>query len=367
MRKQTLAHDGRSVLFLLAGVALGYVGSLFIRQLTNHRIRQNKQDSPKDNSNFKGHVLLQKTQKSSNKKYLIVADGPFLPKDIISEVAADKIIIALEGAANQLAKRGIMPDVILGDFDSIENSNWWGITNTFDDIDEKSEPYIGRHGIIIVPAKNQEFTDFQKAIQYCDQQKAETIDIVCATGGRMDHTLSNIRTLRMAYKSERIIYLHTESQTLQFATTGEYVMRGRKGDYCGILAFPEAKFSSKGLAYNGDSYPLKFGISESTSNLLNQDSAEITIEGEALLIMPGILQAQRDYNRKSQLEKMHCLFSESQRAVISTKVSLLEKIFGKHNLKITVSELFKDSALPSDDEEVLISIPEQSTQSFTRA
>lgn len=221
-----------------------------------------------------------------------MANGPFLPKEIILEAATDKHIIALDGAADCLAALGIMPEVILGDLESIQNGDDWGITQTFDDIPEDAKPYLGRHGIEIFPDKNQNLTDLQKAIYFCDRRQARSIHIVCATGARIDHTLYNIRMLRAAYKAERPIFLHTEMQTLQYVKNGHCTIRGKIGDHCGIMAFPSARFTSQGLQYNGTYFPLTFAFSESVCNRLSAESAEIEIEGEALLIMPGIFPTQ---------------------------------------------------------------------------
>lgn len=227
------------------------------------------------------------------KKYLIVANGPFLSADIIKELADGATIIALDGASDKLAKLGIMPHIILGDFDSVELNNVWG-AHRFDKIDDHTPPYAGNFGVTIVPAKNQDKTDLVKAINYCDENKATHIAVVCATGNRMDHTLGNIRMLRAEYKKERALEIFTETQMLTYAKDETVTMIGEQGDYCGIMSFPEASFKSEGLMWGGETdYQLKFGYSDSTCNLIDKSPAKITITGEALLIHPGSLAAQK--------------------------------------------------------------------------
>ena len=49
--------------------------------------------------------------------YLIVANGPFLCKEIILEaISIGKTIVALDGAGNRLALLGIKPHVIFRTF-----------------------------------------------------------------------------------------------------------------------------------------------------------------------------------------------------------------------------------------------------------
>lgn len=228
-------------------------------------------------------------------KFLIVANGPFLPQSIIHELAEGRTVVALDGACNKLAKIGILPQVILGDFDSINahEALLWGIKELHDEITETSQPYYGNHGIMIVPQKDQNYTDLEKAIKYCDLQGAISIDIICALGGRVDQTLSNLRVLRSLYKKDRSIHLHSETQTMIFACNESVEIHGKVGDYCGIVAFPEGSFTSQGLRYNGNAYQLRFGYSESTSNQLADSIAYVEVQGETLIIHPGRLKSQR--------------------------------------------------------------------------
>lgn len=260
-------------------------------------------------------------------KYLIVANGYFLPRAIILELAQGRQIIALDGAADRLALIGILPQIILGDFDSIKKNNVWGIQNTFDEIDQKSNSYPGKYGTTIVPAKDQDYTDLVKAIQYCDQHNAIQIDIVCAVGvDRLDHTLGNSRALRSQYKSTRTIFLHGEMQSLSFCQNETIQIRGEPEEQCGVLAFPEAKFSSQGLKYNGENFPLKFAFSESTCNQLLGHAATIQVQGEALIAHPPMTAAQRIFSEKSHHERMEILVREQSRELMEIQVAELLKL-----------------------------------------
>lgn len=220
--------------------------------------------------------------------FVIIANGTFHTKEIIEEVIRGKTIIALDGAANKLRKLNIKPDVILGDFDSINDSL----------------SFFQTKKVLIVPAKNQDFTDLQKGIQYCDTQNAESIHIICAHGRDEDHHQSNFRTLRKEYKKERPIYLHSETQTLRQAKDETITFDGCVGDKCGIVAAPAGSFTSTGLKYNGKNYELNYGHSESTSNELISDSATVTITGEALVIMPPIYSTHRELAELPEIEQL---------------------------------------------------------------
>lgn len=249
-----------------------------------------------------------------NKNYLIVANGEFLPSEMIQDCARDKIIIALDGAVDRLTKINISPSIILGDFDSISESSrtFWGIQETFNQITDDSLVYSGSFGVTIVPKKNQNFTELVKSIQYCDTQGADAIDIVCAMGRRTDHIISNVRALKSEYKKERPLKIHTEKETLIYVKNSTIIIHGNPADYCGIFGFPSAKFSSKGLKYNGDVYPLMLGESESSSNELLTPEASINIEGEALLVAPGQLPSHQKFKKLSYDEIMEIVLFETK-------------------------------------------------------
>lgn len=238
--------------------------------------------------------------------YTIVANGQFLVSDIIAEAVQQHIIIALDAAADKLSRIDITPHIILGDFDtdSAAHAQYWGIHKTFAHLTEQEAPYTGNFGVTLVPRKNQQLTDLVKAIQYCDEQSAASITIICALGGRLDHQEATLRSLRTQYKSNRPILLHTEQQTIRFAKDQEIQLTGVPGDKCGILAYPEGKITTKGLEFDVENYPLVFGYNESIANSLTANTATISVTGEALLIMPPQLQSQREFMQKSEVEQL---------------------------------------------------------------
>src|SRR5262245_50115663 len=98
-------------------------------------------------------------------QFLIIANGSFLVKEIITDAAYHKTIVALDGAASKLKRLGIQTGVIIGDFDSLSMLDKvdWGIQPITGDEDK---PYQGAHGALIVPVYDQNLTDLVKAIRY---------------------------------------------------------------------------------------------------------------------------------------------------------------------------------------------------------
>ncbi len=213
-------------------------------------------------------------------QYVIVANGDFLSTNLLQAITAGKHIVALDNAATRLLSLDMIPHTIIGDGDSLSPS----ALQQFNADDA--------YTLIIDP--DQHTTDLQKALTYCDQQHATIIEIVCALGDRLDHSLFNLRLLRQYYRSERRILLHTQRQTIMFIKDEKIDIMGNIGNPCGLFAFPKATFTSNGLAYDGNAYALEFALTDSVANYLTKPQAAIDIRGEALLIAPGYYRQQHD-------------------------------------------------------------------------
>lgn len=243
------------------------------------------------------------------KDVVIIANGPFLHRDIILEAMKDKFVIILDGALNQMRwcdSNSI--HCILGDFDSIDHvaQEFWGILDRYEDITNDSGPYRGLHNVLIVPAKNQEYTDLEKAIQFCDKNKMQSITIVCASGGRSDHDEAVKQAIRQAYKPDRPITLHTEQQSLRYAKDEVVHFNGYVGDPCGYMAMDAGSCISDGLLYPCTSHKKSF------CNQLSADTASLTVTGEALLFLPPQMVSQREFMAKSEPERLALLLQNAE-------------------------------------------------------
>jgi thiamine pyrophosphokinase len=243
-------------------------------------------------------------------QYVIIANGPFLHRDIILEAMQGKAVVVLDGALNKL--RWCPSErihCILGDFDSVDSvaQEHWGIKQTYASITETSKSYIGNHNVLIVPAKNQELTDLEKAIEYCDRRGASSITLVCASGGRSDHDVAVKEAMRKAYRPDRVMTLQTEQQSVRYARDEVVSFNGQTGDHCGFIATsPGGHGSSEGLLYTCAGHP------ESYCNQLTTETATLTVTGEALLFLPPELPSQRAFMLKNDLERLQLLIRDAE-------------------------------------------------------
>ena len=111
-----------------------------------------------------------------SKKIAVILNGQ-MPKNenLIKQIKSSDYIIAVDGSGNTLIDLNIIPDVIIGDFDSINSLN-----------DEAIE---------FVETKDQSKTDFRKTLEWCIDKNILEISIFGISGKSDDHFLGNYYTL----------------------------------------------------------------------------------------------------------------------------------------------------------------------------
>ena len=109
--------------------------------------------------------------------------GDFTPVDI--EVNSDDLLIAADNGLQYLRELGRMPDVIIGDFDSL-NPDYRGFLNEFQRLPDKE--------LLALPVEKDD-TDTLSAVRFGLKRGYRTFEIYGALGGRFDHSFANIQTL----------------------------------------------------------------------------------------------------------------------------------------------------------------------------
>ena len=110
------------------------------------------------------------------KNVSVILNGQ-MPTDyaIINQITNSDYIIAVDGSANKLFDLEIIPDVIIGDLDSLQN--------------------IKNKNIELVKTPNQNKTDFRKTLEWCIEKNILNISIFGISGESEDHFLGNYYTL----------------------------------------------------------------------------------------------------------------------------------------------------------------------------
>ena len=143
----------------------------------------------------------------SNIEAVVIANGEYpTRKEVLEIINAAPLTVCCDGAADDFIARGGVPDIIIGDMDSLSDEN------------------KARYSDIIIHKADQETNDQTKAVQYLLSRGITRIAIVGATGRREDHTIANIALTAeyMAMGAEVVSYTDSgcfipcrENKTLQ--------------------------------------------------------------------------------------------------------------------------------------------------------
>ena len=113
---------------------------------------------------------------NEKKNVSVILNGQMPTDDtIINQITNSDYIIAVDGSANKLFDLEIIPDVIIGDLDSLQN--------------------IKNKDIELVKTPNQNKTDFRKTLEWCIEKNILNISIFGISGESEDHFLGNYYTL----------------------------------------------------------------------------------------------------------------------------------------------------------------------------
>lgn len=193
-------------------------------------------------------------------------------------------VIACDKGFEACQQLGIASNVIIGDFDSVDDMSF-----------EKARE-TGAEIIRLNPVKND--TDVEAALELAFDLTLPEKDIIYmlgCTGKRMDHFLGNIHLLGMGIKKGRCIKLVDRYNIIEIlGPKDEYVVEPESqfGKYISVFPFmgPVTGLTMSGFKYPLEDYTLEGFNTLTVSNELsydikNGDYAKIFIESGYLIVM----------------------------------------------------------------------------------
>lgn len=197
-------------------------------------------------------------------------DGPAVQAAL--DGAGDALIIAADGGARLALACGLVPALVIGDLDSAP---------------PELLEQLQRQGAQVqrVPAEKDE-TDLELALLEAARRGAQSITLIGAAGGRLDHMLANVYLLTMPALRGRDVRAVSGRQTLWLIGPGEHALHGAAGDTISLIPVtPEAS----GIVTEGLSYPLRgeslvMGAARGISNVMLDGAARVTL-GAGLLVV----------------------------------------------------------------------------------
>ena len=203
----------------------------------------------------------------------IISNGTIKDYTVIKEKITSEYeyIICADGGAEHARKMDIMPNLVLGDFDSLSK--------------ETLEYYRNLNVEIIEADIRKDDTDTQLAINYAIEKKADKVGLFACTGSRLDHTLGNINNLFKLKQNNIKASVIDDNNEIQIAEKKTKI-EGSVGDTISLVSLSEVTkgITLTGFEYPLESYDLKRGNSIGISNVLSSKDASVEIEDGDLLI-----------------------------------------------------------------------------------
>ncbi len=201
---------------------------------------------------------------------LILANGNRPSKKLLENLRARcSYFVAADGGGNCATELGFRPDIVLGDLDSFRYA----------------DSYDGR----ILRDEDQETNDLEKALHHVLQQKAVRVDVLGATGRRLDHTLKNLSVMQQFHtRFDQLVFyddvfytrILPQDYTLSLPASHTVSLFPLSGKVTGI--------TTEGLKYPLDNESLVNGRRDGSSNETISGTIRIRHRSGSLLLMTGL-------------------------------------------------------------------------------
>jgi thiamine pyrophosphokinase len=204
---------------------------------------------------------------------VIVAHAPELDiAPYLRHLRAADLLIAADGGALPLLRAGLLPQLVIGDMDSLAAADL---------------ATLAERGVELrrYPREKDE-TDLELALLHAARVGATEIDVLGALGGRWDHTLANVALLALPELRGRRARLLAERQTL-FLVRDSTELEGQVGDTVSLLPMAgEARgVTTHGLRYSLHEATLSYERARGISNILLDPPGRVSLRAGLLLVV----------------------------------------------------------------------------------
>lgn len=188
------------------------------------------------------------------KRAIVLCNGEPPPEQLLKlELSVSEFLVATDGGARSALNYDIMPDLVIGDMDSLDMNQTY--------------PFP------IIRDEDQETNDLEKALAHLYEGGFETVAILGATGQRIDHTLKNLSVLGQFSGKFASLFMKDRFGTI-FLLPSDYRFHIPQG--ISISLFPLSG-KVEGITTTGLRYPLS---GESLENGVRDGSSNEAVSSE---------------------------------------------------------------------------------------
>ena len=180
------------------------------------------------------------------------------------------LIICADGGAKHALELAVIPDLIVGDFDSLPL--------------EILETYQKKGINCLRVCKEKDFTDMELAIEQALERGAKSITIAGADGGEFEHELANYFLLAKFMQADcEMRIITSEHEATIFCQ--KKIINGQIGDKFSLFALsPQVDgLTIRGSKYAAENLCLTFGSSRAVRNEFLETKVDIMIRAGVLL------------------------------------------------------------------------------------
>ena len=205
---------------------------------------------------------------------IILANGKLNHPERIRERLREldvHFVLAADGGAHHAPVLELNLDKVIGDLDSISNSE---------------KQFFVDAGVTIQEVRAQkDETDLELALLHAIDLDVKRIVILGAAGGRLDMTLSNVTLLTHPAIGSQRLEFWTSNQTTWLITPPGEVIEGNVGDTLSLLPLFEDALGVRtmNLAYRLQNEDLEQGPARGVSNLFTSENVEVLLNSGSLV------------------------------------------------------------------------------------
>lgn len=209
-------------------------------------------------------------------KTLIVSGGN-IEKECFNKIYQNSKfdnIIASDRGLEALDKYDVMPNYIIGDFDSIDRKILNKYINNKEIVTKKLNP-------------EKDYTDTHMAIKLAIELNSTDITILGAIGTRIDHTIANINILKETLEKDIKCRIVDERNEIQLVNKNTILKSNKNYKYISLIPLTT---KARGITLKGFKYPLsdatlEIGQSIGISNEQIEPNAQIDLKDGILILM----------------------------------------------------------------------------------
>lgn len=178
----------------------------------------------------------------------------------------DAYVIAADSGYRHCLRYAVKPDLILGDFDSYEES-----------LPDDCE--------IFTAPREKDDTDLMLAVKTGFEKGLRTFYIYGADGGRMGHTIASVQTLAYIESNGGEGVLFGNGFSMRVYGRGNVTLHRNGAKYISVFSLTDsAEVTEKGLKYSGElrlTYDFPLGV----SNEFTGETAELEVKSGKILVI----------------------------------------------------------------------------------